>query len=63
MRGIDDKPLQIDGLWGIAFGNGLNNQSSGTLFFAAGIEDENHGLYGAISPTQGGKENEPEEED
>jgi uncharacterized protein (TIGR03118 family) len=36
------------GLWGIAFGNGLNNQPSNTLFFAAGPNDEADGVYGRI---------------
>jgi len=41
-------PIQIDGLWGIAFGNGFVNQPVNTLFFAAGPGDEEHGLYGRI---------------
>lgn len=41
-------PLVIDGLWGIAFGNGLNNQPSNTLFFAAGPAAETQGLFGRI---------------
>lgn len=48
LRGADHKPLQIDGLWGIAFGNGFSNQPVNTLFFAAGPADEGHGLYGRI---------------
>lgn len=44
----DSSPIVIDGLWGIAFGNDLNNQPSNTLFFAAGPADESHGLYGRI---------------
>jgi uncharacterized protein (TIGR03118 family) len=44
----DRTPIVIDGLWGIAFGNGLNNQPTNTLFFAAGPGDEAHGLYGRI---------------
>jgi len=36
------------GLWGIAFGNGLNNQPATTLFFAAGPNDEADGVYGRI---------------
>lgn len=43
-----DTPLAIDGLWGLAFGNGLNNQPQNTLFFAAGPDDEAHGVYGRI---------------
>ena len=45
------KALKIDGLWGMAFGNGATNQSSDTLFFAAGPGDEGHGLFGAIVPS------------
>jgi len=41
-------PIQIDGLWGLAFGNGFLNQPVNTLFFAAGPDDERHGLYGRI---------------
>jgi uncharacterized protein (TIGR03118 family) len=44
----DGTPIAIDGLWGIAFGNGINNQPSNTLFFAAGPADETHGVYGRI---------------
>ena len=42
--------LRIDGLWGIAFGNGFRGQPTNTLFFAAGPNDENDGLYGSILP-------------
>ncbi|MGE5171075.1 MAG: TIGR03118 family protein [Rudaea sp.] len=44
------RPLVIDGLWGIAFGNGFQSQPTDTLFFAAGPGDEQHGLYGKIEP-------------
>jgi uncharacterized protein (TIGR03118 family) len=36
------------GLWGIAFGNGVQNQSTNTLYFTAGIAAETGGLYGRI---------------
>ena len=49
LRGMGG-PLHIDGLWGIAFGNGFANQPVNTLFFAAGPDDEEHGLYGRIDP-------------
>ncbi|HJZ97724.1 MAG TPA: TIGR03118 family protein [Candidatus Solibacter sp.] len=45
-------PLTIDGLWGIGFGNGANAGSATTLFFAAGIDSEAHGLFGTITPAQ-----------
>jgi uncharacterized protein (TIGR03118 family) len=50
LRGADGKTIKIDGLWGIAFGNGFADQPVNTLFFAAGPDDENHGLYGRIDP-------------
>jgi uncharacterized protein (TIGR03118 family) len=46
----DGAAISIEGLWGIAFGNGLNNQPTHTLFFAAGPADETHGVYGRIDP-------------
>jgi uncharacterized protein (TIGR03118 family) len=54
LRGSDHKPIQIDGLWGIAFGSGFANQSVNTLFFAAGPADEAHGVYGRIDALGGG---------
>ena len=44
----DGSPIAIDGLWGIAFGNGINSQPTHTLFYAAGPGDETHGVYGRI---------------
>lgn len=41
-------PITIDGLRGIAFGNGLNGQPTNTLFFAAGPGAGTHGAYGRI---------------
>ncbi len=47
------KPIQIEGLWGFAFGNGFLGQPTDTLFFAAGPGDEQHGLYGRIDRLPG----------
>jgi uncharacterized protein (TIGR03118 family) len=44
----DGSPLVLDGLWGMAFGNGLNSQPANTLFYAAGPGAEAHGVYGRI---------------
>jgi uncharacterized protein (TIGR03118 family) len=44
----DGSPIVIGGLWGIAFGNGLNAQPTNTLFYAAGPADETQGVYGRI---------------
>jgi uncharacterized protein (TIGR03118 family) len=45
----DHKPLAIDGMWGIGFGNGVNAGPTTTLFFAAGPDEESHGLFGSIT--------------
>ena len=44
----DGTAIVIDGLWGLAFGNGVNSQPTNTLFFTAGPSGEKHGLYGRI---------------
>jgi uncharacterized protein (TIGR03118 family) len=44
----DGKPIKIDGLWGLSFGNGVLNQPTDTLFFTSGPDDETHGLYGRL---------------
>jgi uncharacterized protein (TIGR03118 family) len=41
-------PIVIDGLWGIAFGNGVQNQPTNTLYYTAGPGGGTHGQYGRI---------------
>ena len=51
-------PLSIDGLWGIEFDNRGNNEAGTTtnpstgpaLFFAAGVDNYAHGLFGTLTP-------------
>ena len=43
-------PITINGLWGIAFGNGGLAGATTTLFFASGLNDEADGLFGSIEP-------------
>jgi uncharacterized protein (TIGR03118 family) len=44
------KPIEIEGLWGISFAPATATTiDPGWLFFAAGPDDETHGLYGYIS--------------
>lgn len=40
--------ITIDGLWGLGFGNDSAAGPATTLFFAAGPDDEQHGLFGRI---------------
>lgn len=50
LKGTNGKAIVIDGLWGIAFGNGGTAGPATTLFFAAGPDDEEHGLFGRLDP-------------
>jgi uncharacterized protein (TIGR03118 family) len=43
--------IAIDGLWGLRFGNGASGGTMGTLYFAAGPDDETNGLFGRLDPT------------
>src|SRR5437763_8857442 len=43
------KPITIPGVWGLEFGLGVARASSSTLFFTAGIDDEQHGLFGTLT--------------
>ncbi|MFC4313813.1 TIGR03118 family protein [Steroidobacter flavus] len=49
LSGADHKPLHVDGLWGMQFGNGISGQETNSLFWAAGPNDESDGAYGVIS--------------
>ena len=61
LKGTDHRALKVDGLWGMAFGNGLANQPAGTLFVAAGPDDESHGSYSAITPAPPAEDDEDED--
>jgi uncharacterized protein (TIGR03118 family) len=54
MRGRHGRRIVIPGLWALAFGSGgaglANNGPANTLFFSAGIDDEEHGLFGTLTP-------------
>jgi uncharacterized protein (TIGR03118 family) len=51
LRGASGRPIQIDGLWGLRFGNGVTGTTR-TLIFSAGPNDEANGLMGFILPSQ-----------
>jgi uncharacterized protein (TIGR03118 family) len=43
-------PIAIEGLWGLAFGSPASGtEVSNRLYFAAGIDDEAHGLFGFLA--------------
>jgi uncharacterized protein (TIGR03118 family) len=43
--------IVIDELWDLKFGNDINAGSVNTLYFSAGIGEEEHGLFGKLNPT------------
>jgi uncharacterized protein (TIGR03118 family) len=52
LRDASDKPITIDGLWGLGFGNDANAGPATTLFFSAGTDHEQHGLFGTITAVE-----------
>ena len=56
LRGTNGRPLMIDGVWALAFGNGANAGPQNTLFFTAGPDDEAHGLFGTLTPAAATKQ-------
>jgi hypothetical protein len=49
MSTTNGTPIEVPGLWAIAFGNGHRGGDAFTLYFTAGINDENDGLFGSIA--------------
>jgi uncharacterized protein (TIGR03118 family) len=47
LRRPNGHAVEIDGLWGLRFGNGVTGDRR-SLLFSAGIDDEAHGLFGLI---------------
>jgi len=50
LRDRHGKPITIEGLWALRFGNGGTAGATNVLYFTAGIDDEQHGLFGTITP-------------
>jgi uncharacterized protein (TIGR03118 family) len=49
LSALDGTPLAIDGLWGLAPGNGGGAGSSALLYFTAGPDDESNGIFGVLT--------------
>lgn len=50
LRDLSGKPIEIDGLWGMLFGNGETLGYSNHMYYAAGPEAENEGVFGKLVP-------------
>src|SRR5947199_10629060 len=51
LHAADGRPIAIDGLWALAFGNGAGAGPTNALFFTAGPFGEQHGLFGKLVVT------------
>ena len=54
LRDAKNNPIAISGVWGLSFGSGTPTGSgpANTLYFAAGSDGEQHGLFGTLTPIQ-----------
>jgi uncharacterized protein (TIGR03118 family) len=52
MKNPDNSLVTIDGLWSLTFGNGGGAGPSTTLYFTAGINGEQDGLFGTLTPVK-----------
>ena len=50
VRGADADPVEIEGLWGLVFGNGASLGDIDALYFTAGPDEERAGIFGALRP-------------
>lgn len=50
LKSRSERPVVIDGLWALKFGNGGKAGVPGTLYFTAGPDGESHGLFGSLEP-------------
>ena len=47
-------PIEVEELWGLAFGNGTTAGDTNTLYYAGGPGDEAHGVFGKITANPAG---------
>jgi uncharacterized protein (TIGR03118 family) len=53
VRNPDGSLMTIEGVWSLTFGNDGTAGLANTLYFTAGINNENDGLFGTIKPIDG----------
>jgi len=54
LRDASNNPITIQGLWALSFGSGSVTGSgpANSLYFSAGTDGEQHGLFGTITPVE-----------
>jgi uncharacterized protein (TIGR03118 family) len=51
LLGSDGNPLQIQDLWALTNGTGSQGTNASSVYFTAGGQDEQHGLFGSLAAT------------
>lgn len=49
LRDASNNPITIGGLWSLSFGSGGTSGSATSLYFTAGSDNEQHGLFGTLT--------------
>ena len=52
LRDSSNSPIWIGGLWALSFGSGGTSGPATSLYFTAGSDGEQHGLFGTITPVE-----------
>ncbi|MBL0319473.1 MAG: TIGR03118 family protein [Alphaproteobacteria bacterium] len=52
VRDAQGKPVKIDGIWGLLFGNGVSLGDANALYFTSGPSDEKNGVFGSLRPVK-----------
>jgi uncharacterized protein (TIGR03118 family) len=61
LKDPDGEPIQIDGLWALKVGNGGSGGDTTKVFFTAGLDHEQHGLFGSLTSVAPGTPEGPAE--
>src|SRR5262249_25407008 len=61
LKDPDGQPIQIDGLWALKVGNGGAGGDANTVYFTAGLDHEQHGLFGSLAAVAPGTPEGPAE--
>jgi uncharacterized protein (TIGR03118 family) len=56
LRDTDGKPLPVEGVWALTFGNGVSLGDAKALYYSAGPAKEFDGVFGRINVASGGSE-------
>jgi uncharacterized protein (TIGR03118 family) len=52
LQDATNNPIMIQGLWDLSFGSGGGSGPATTLYFTAGSDGEQHGLFGSLTPVE-----------